>query len=129
MSHHTSDPQCPLCTEKLGLAHPALAHWFDAIKAKFPDAHISWTFRDEAAQNQFFEQHKTRARWPHSAHNKQPAQAMDLFQIRADLVAAWPEPWFRQIADYLDSCDAPMVWGGTWKSIGDGDHFQLRETT
>lgn len=126
MSHHTHDPVCPLCVEKLHDADPALHDIYLQVKAEFPDAHISWTFRDEANQNQFFQDGKTRCRWPNSKHNRKPSRAMDLFQLRPDNVAAWPAPWFRSIADFLTSIGAPIQWGGHWKTIGDGDHYELK---
>lgn len=124
--HHTHDPVCPLCDDKVKQAHPTLQEWWGKIKAQFPDAHLSWTFRGEEDQELFFREGKTRARWPNSKHNAEPSLAMDLFQLRTDNVAGWPKPWFEAISFWLGKQNAPIEWGGTWKTIGDGDHFQLK---
>lgn len=125
--HHTQDEICPLCTQKIAEAHPTLQLWWGKIKAKFPDAHVSWSFRDEANQNTFFQSGKTLARWPHSAHNKEPAQAMDLFQLREDNVASWQRSFFQGIADWLKAQGCPLTWAGDWERFREFDHFQMDE--
>jgi hypothetical protein len=132
MSHHTTDPECPLCAEKLLQAHPDIVAWFkDCIKPKFPDAHISWSFRDKVNQNQCFAEGKSKLSWPMSAHNKSDdqgnpcAMALDLFQLASNNMACWPYQWFKSIIDYSNAEGHTVQWGGNWKSIGDGDHYQL----
>lgn len=126
MSHHTSDPVCPLCEEKLATAHPDLATWFrTAVKPNYPDAHVSWGYRDQADQEAAFQDGKTKLHFPNSAHNKVPARALDLFQINAAGVAAWQPLFFAAISD-RNKLDYPhIIWGGNWKTLGDGDHFEL----
>jgi hypothetical protein len=123
--HHTSDPSCPLCEEKLKTAHPDLVAWFKAaVKPKHPDAHVSWAYRDQAAQEAAFEDGKTNLHFPQSAHNKIPARALDLFEI-VQGQALWPPLFFAAISA-TNKLDYPnIIWGGTFKTLGDGDHFEL----
>lgn len=124
--HHTPESPCPLCSDKLLQAHSTLQQWFPRIKAEFPSAHISWTFRDEATQNLFCEQGKSRVRWPNSKHNVSPSAAMDLFFLSPDQVALWPKALFQKVADWLKEQGAPLIWGGTFSTLFDADHFQLK---
>lgn len=128
MIHHTVDPVavCPLCSEKMATAHPILQDWFERIRAAFPGAHVSWAFRDEETQELFFREGKSRARWPNSRHNRTPAEAIDLFLLGPDNVARWPKPWFLKISEWLIEKRAPIIWGGTFSSISDQDHFSLK---
>jgi hypothetical protein len=130
LSHHTQEPVCPLCEEKLAQAHPVLANWFRTkLKPKHPEAHISWSFRDEANQEEAFKEGKTRCRWPNSQHNKlkdgKPySRALDLFELTKGGVARFQIPWFKAIADELEH-GGPIIWG--YQAVGkwDSDHFQL----
>lgn len=126
MTHHTSDPVCPACEEKLATAHPDLAAWYrTSVKPKYPDAHVSWGYRDQVGQEAAFEDGKTRLHFPNSAHNKVPARALDLFQINAAGSAVWEPRFFASLSD-ANKLDYPhIIWGGNWKTLGDGDHFEL----
>lgn len=126
MSHHTSDPVCPLCEEKLAQVHPDLAAWYRTeVKPRHPDAHVSWGYRDKVSQEAAFEDGKTKLHFPKSAHNKLPARALDLFEINAAGIATWEPRFFSTIAA-RNKIDYPhMIWGGDWKTLGDGDHFEL----
>lgn len=126
MTHHTNDAVCPLCEEKLASAHVYLQTWFrNVVKPKYPDAHVSWAYRDQAAQEAAFADEKTKLHFPHSAHNKIPARAIDLFQINSAGVAFWA-PLFFAALSASNKLDYPqIVWGGTFKTLGDGDHFEL----
>lgn len=127
MSRHTKDPVCPLCQEKMALAHPTLQEWWKKIKAEFPDAHVSWTFRDKEMQELFFEDGRTRCRWPNSKHNRKPAEAMDLFQLRPDGMAAWQRAYFVKIAEWLKAQNCPLQWSGTWTTFREYDHFEIKQ--
>lgn len=132
MSYHHVEgvASCPLCELKLKDAHPLMVGFFrDYVKAKFPQAHISWTFRDEKNQNDCFASGKSKLRWPLSKHNaladgKPCARAIDLFMIVKGQ-ALWPESFFRQVADLCEEEELPIYWGGNWKKFPDGDHFEL----
>lgn len=127
MLHHTSDALCPLCEEKLTLAHPLLTEWYRTVKTKFPEVHVAWSFRDREAQEAAYEDGKTKLHFPYSAHNEEPAAALDLFQIIKEQ-AIWDRKFLYEIHK-LNQNDFPnIVWGGLWKTLGDFDHFELMMT-
>jgi hypothetical protein len=132
MNHHTHDPVCPLCEDKLFTAHDYLKGWFRSLKSRYPNVHVSWAYRGQADQEEFFKEGKTRAHYPHSAHNKtdeagKPCSlALDLFQIDEDGVARFSPLFYAKIADESEKDGALILWGGTFKNIGDRDHFQYK---
>ena len=121
--HHTNLGPCPSCQNKLGMAHSELATWFNCIvKIAYPNAHVSWSYRDQADQEQCFLDGKTRLHFPNSAHNKTPALALDLFQIDDHGEGVWSPKFFSDVKKLTPS---HIVWGGLWKTLGDNDHFEL----
>lgn len=93
--HHTSDPECPLCLDKISKATPVLQDWFKIhVKPNFPRAHISWSYRNETEQEQAFADHKSKLRYPYSAHNKIPALALDIFEIDENGEGLWAPTFF-----------------------------------
>lgn len=122
--HHTPDPICPLCADKLSRAHEDLVSWFMIVKAQFIDAHVSWSYRDEEAQEAAFDDGKTRLHYPNSAHNELPSSALDLFQIIQEQ-AIWDPKFFVDLADFNSKKFPHILWGGRWKTLGDYDHFEL----
>lgn len=136
MLHHTDDPVCQACQEKLETVHASLSSWFlNKIKPKWQNAHVSWGYRDKPSQEQAFADGKTRLHYPDSAHNKcgpdgiPCAMALDLFQIIAGH-AVFDLSWYKEVSQ-IAAVDAPftLFWGSKFKSIGDYDHFELREVT
>lgn len=119
--HHTSDALCALCELKLESAHHELGTWFRDLKSRNPSVHVSWAFRDEASQEQAFTDGKTKLHFPGSAHNKTPAMAVDIFQIDDTGKAIWDPVFCAKVAQESPS----LKWGGSWKSLGDNDHFEL----
>lgn len=129
MTHHTSDAVCPSCAEKLLQAHPYLQSWFKEVKSRYANAHVSWSFRDMTDQNEYLREGKTRLAFPKSAHNvsvqgKPCSMALDLFLIDEDGIAKWPPLWFAKLNSENQTMKEPIFWGGKWKSLGDGDHYQ-----
>lgn len=123
MSHHTSDSLCPACEEKLATVHADLSAWYhSSVKPAHPDCHVSWGYRDQASQESMFEDGATKLHFPDSAHNKIPARAIDLFQITSGGQAIWAPEFFVSVKSLAPS---NIIWGGVWKTIGDGDHFEL----
>ena len=130
MDHHVNGTDCPLCKDKLLQADMKLQIWFlRDVKPHWPSTHISWSYRDEANQEQAFKDGKSRLHFPNSAHNKRDAilltpcaKALDLFQLFAG-EAHFPIQLYQAIADSLDH--GLMRWGGTFKDLGDSDHFEL----
>lgn len=131
-AHHTHDKVCPLCTEKALTAHPYLAAWFGRVKKRYPNVHISWAWRGAEDQEKFFKEGKTRCHFPNSKHNKTKpdgtpcSMALDLFLWDEDGVARFPPLWYARLNAENEADREPIKWGGEFKSIGDGDHFELR---
>jgi len=132
MSHHVNEPhECPACEEKLEECHYLLAYWFEKLKHEFPDAHISWGFRSKEDQDEAFANHKSRLRWPMSKHNvmvkgKASSRAIDLFRLTDDYQAEFNPQWFKEVFEFLEDNEAPIVWGGSWKTFKDLCHFELK---
>ncbi len=129
--HHTSDDVCPLCEHKLTEAHPYLVDWYrNKVKPKFKDAHISWSYRGEADQEQAYIDHKTKCHYPNSPHNhteegKPLSLALDLFQIDENHQALFSPRFYFDINEMNVAESIPLKWGGTFKDLGDADHFQV----
>ena len=124
--HHQNDVNaCPLCEQKLTIAHPYLVNWFRTKKQAYPTLHISWAYRDPADQELAFQDGKTQLHFPNSAHNKVPSLALDLFSLTEDGIAAFPYPLYKKISDENKADRLSLIWGGDFKSIGDSDHFQV----
>lgn len=131
-AHHTHAFVCALCEVKLEQAHSALIYWYPKIKASFPSCHISWCFRDEKTQNEYFELGKTLARWPTSAHNSTfegipYSRALDLFELSFEGRALFRPGFYYQIAQHLKQIEAPIEWSGEWKKFKESNHYQLKE--
>lgn len=132
--HANGTPACAACEAKLKDAHHDLGEWFrDHVKSKYPDAHISWSFRDQANQDQCFSDGKSKLKFPMSAHNKSDdagnpcSMALDLFQLDYNGVARWAFGYFRNIADDAEALGLPIFWGGKWPHLGDSDHYSLKK--
>lgn len=130
MSHHTDDPICPLCSDKLLTAHDYLGSWFAGVKKRYPNVHVSWGFRDAQAQEQAFLDKKTNCHFPKSPHNnmkdgKPYSLALDLFMIDEDGQAKFPPLWYAKLNAENENTGEPLLWGGVWKKLGDSDHYQV----
>lgn len=133
MSKHTNTVSpCPACEDKLKDAHALIADWFrKKVKPAQNAAHISWSYRDQKNQDQCFVDGKSKLKFPMSAHNKSDDQgnpcslALDLFELDYNGMACWAWKFFRDIADRAKKDGDQIKWGGDWKSLGDGDHFEL----
>lgn len=113
------------------MASPKVIEMYRKVKAKYFDAHVSWTFRGERDQELCFATGVSKAHWPDSPHNKmkenQPCSiAMDLFRLNGYGCAEWKEKWFREIAEHLKLEGIALIWGGDFKSLKDYDHFETK---
>ena len=133
-AHHQNGSFCQLCEEKILTLDPRLQPWARHFKQTFPDGHLSWGFRDEENQNRFFDEGKTRARWPNSKHNrmdgsgKPAAQAFDLFRIRPDGVPEWRAEYCMEVWTELQAVSPQglLEWAGNWTGFRELDHIQLK---
>ena len=130
MSKHTHDLVCPSCEEKLLTAHEYIVNWFTHLKRELPTIHVSWAYRNQAEQDQYFGEGKTHARFPNSPHNqcdlsgKPCSRALDLFEIDKNGMAVFDRKIYEAISQKCIQQKDEIIWGGNFKSIGDADHFQ-----
>lgn len=125
--HHTSDPVCALCEDKLALAHPDLGKWFRDLKSRHSDVHVSWSYRDELSQEQAFSDGKSKLHFPQSAHNKAPAMALDIFQLDDQGRAKWDPIFNAKVNEESLSLGYELKWGGAYRTLGDSDHFEITD--
>lgn len=129
MKHERGD--CSRCAAKLSEACNEIVAFFYWVKNNHPEAHVSWTFRDQALQEECYRMGKSKLHWPDSKHNytdkegHPKAEAIDLFVLTNDEKAVWPRPWFEGLWNEVDRKNLPMIWGGHFRKLGDYDHFQL----
>lgn len=119
---------------KLQQCHPDIQRvMLEVIKVK--DFTVIEGYRTKEDQDIRFYQGTSRVKWPNSKHNTFPAKAIDI----------WPWPVPRTASGELDSSSREwntlagivmdkaqelgvnLVWGGTWTSIVDKPHFELKE--
>lgn len=130
MKHENGVEICSRCEDKLREADHALVSFFYWVKANHPEAHVSWSFRDQANQDQCFKAGLSKLQWPYSPHNKMDlmgspcAEAIDLFKLNSLGRAEWPKDWFEQIANEAKTAEMPILWGGHFTHLGDLDHYQ-----
>lgn len=55
--------------------------------------------------------------------------AVDLMVVKENGEATWDWPWYEQLNVQMQAaatrCNVPVVWGGSWLSLKDGDHWEL----
>jgi hypothetical protein len=124
---HLPGAICLECEEKLTQADPELRQWFRNIKPRFPTAHVSWSFRDEADQDHCYALGTSPLKWPESLHNRLPSLAIDLFELQADGSALWQTPYFQRIAADPATKIFGVTWGGTFEKGKDPAHFELEK--
>ena len=128
--HHKEGAECPLCQQKLLSAHESLREWFFEVKNAFLDVHISCAWRGKEDQEAAFHLGLSNAKYGHSKHNHtlngEPySLALDLFQLRNG-VAAYRPRYFAAINDFNARNGYPIRWGGSFRSIRDCVHFELK---
>lgn len=122
---------CEYCAKLLKQAHPELQEWYKKVKNQFKYTHISCAYRNKEDQEKAFESGASKAHFPNSPHNHMVnwvpcALALDLFVIDEDGVTRWPYKFFQSIDSWNKENKEPILWGGTFKKLVDGPHFELR---
>lgn len=125
MSKHEINPQCPKCQEMLYAYEidPVLRQWFEDLQVRQPEVHIAYTYRGKAEQDKFFREGKSKAKFGKSPHNYLPALAIDIFFL-VEGKYYLDMKWLMKIAGELPSS---IQWGGNFKSLKDGPHFERIE--
>lgn len=117
--------------QRLGGVHPRLVEIVKlAIQRTAVDFTVVEGLRTSERQRELVAQGASQTQ--NSLHLKQQdgfGHAVDLVPLVAGAI-----PWndweqFRQLADVVKACAAelgtPVEWGGDWKTLKDGPHFQI----
>jgi peptidoglycan LD-endopeptidase CwlK len=111
----------------LAQINPQLADLMRRVEAQMPDAfEISEGMRDAARQRELVAQGKSQTL--NSRHLT--GNAVDIHVTNPDGSVNWDFEAYRPIADRAKALAAEMglpdfVWGGDWKTLKDGVHFQV----
>ncbi len=132
VKHSNSLPDCPSCDLKLEQANPLFRPYFYSIRTKFPDCHISETFRDQQTQEDKFREGFSKEHWPNSKHNtivngKPESRAFDFFQ-QANGLYKHPPLWIQSVVDYCKSQNMPFRYGADFPTFKDTIHIELLDT-
>ena len=110
----------------LSTCHPDLQRLMNEA-IKHVDFSIICGFRNQADQDKAFAEGKSKLKWPHGNHNKNPSLAVD--------IAPYPIDWnndqrFRDLAVVIKSVaqqlGIPVQWGGDWHGFVDLPHYELK---
>ena len=83
-------------------------------------------YRDEKTQNKYYDEGRSRLKYPYSNHNKYPSRAVDIVPYPID----WDDEFrFYKLATHVYQIASimkiPIRWGGTWRTFKDLPHFEL----
>lgn len=96
----------------------------EAITNSPHDFAITEGVRSPERQRELFAQGKSRTL--QSRHLT--GHAVDIAIIK-DGKAVWDFPLYEDVAEHILAvsklCDVPLVWGGMWRGLRDGPHFEL----
>lgn len=109
-----------------------LAAWKHASRVwteRHPDGPVPFltaTHRGRQDQEVAYASGKSKARYGQSLHNYKPAYAFDVAFVTRRGTLDYDLGLFREFADLLEPFG--LQWGGRWKDLVDGPHFQLPMT-
>jgi len=113
--------------------HPELQRAWEYLRHRWeeenPDGPIvglSATYRGPIDQQAAFDRGASRVTFGQSLHNFEPAYAFDIYFNR-DGVADWTFSLFERFAAMAE--EIGLEWGGRWRTLVDGAHFQLKGAT
>lgn len=134
---HDYEKICPSCEEKLKEAHALLGEWFHEMKEIYSNLHISWSYRDETNQNNYFAQGRSQLKYPYSLHNKTDSEgkpcslALDVFQLVPSVnlhtsdIAVFNRTFYEQLYQESLLNFPKLKWGGKFQTLADFDHFYM----
>ena len=135
--HKNPSGSCTSCENKLCHCDPRIIEFVKNTQANFIDCHIAVGYRDQAEQQTALQTGKSRLPWPKSKHNfieaGQPmSHAVDLFRLGDDDKAHFEAHYYEQIWLFysqnkgaFQGTTLKILWGGTWITFKDLDHFEL----
>ena len=111
---------------RLATCHPDLRRVLEAAILD-TDFAVLCGHRTQEEQESAYAAGHSRARWGQSKHNSQPSRAVDI----APYPIAWDDPGrFRSLAEVIlhhaHVQGVSLRWGGTFRSLVDMPHFELR---
>lgn len=127
MLKHTQGEECEKCNEMLLRARDELRNFFLHFKKQFIMMHVSCVYRDEEDQNAAFLANTSKLKWPKSKHNKLPSEAIDVFEILPNGSGRWDPAFYHKLNEIQLVQGFNLEWGGSWKVLRDGPHFQIRD--
>ena len=132
MRHVNITPESPICHScelKLSQCSYAIQDFWLWICKNYNDMHIAQGFRNETDQHTDFLEGKSKLDWPRSAHNNMQegapfSEAIDIFQLVPDGTASFLISKYQDIHDAATLAGQQIIWGGSWVTFKDYDHFQ-----
>lgn len=109
-------------------AHPHLIKLFREVDRRWPGTFtILDSQRGKAAQEKAFDLGNSRAHFGQSAHNWDPAIALDVVPLPINWTKLEP---FRLLGGRVKKVAAemkiPIQWGGEWTTLRDYPHYELK---
>jgi hypothetical protein len=131
MRVHKEGPECSGCSEKLKQAHPFMREWFFRKKKTYENLHVYRVWSDKEEQDRYFKEGSSKLPWPKSPHNyvrdgRPCSLALDVFLINEDGEARFPPLFYAKLNEENERDREPIRWGGTFKTLRDANHFELR---
>lgn len=125
---------------RLDTCHPLLQELFRDVVKEY-DCSIFEGHRARRRQNQFYQQGKSKVKWPNSKHNVMPSMGVDAGPWLKDKGIPWDEPnQFYVFAGFVLSrakdLGIKIRWGGDWDMdndvndqwFNDLSHYELLST-
>lgn len=111
----------------LATCHPDLQRLFNEV-IKTRDCAVLFGLRGKEEQDMLFAAGKSKLRYPHSKHNKQPSLAVDIVPLPLDWnnIAAF-EDFAKFVKKTAIDLGIEVVHGGDWKGFKDYPHWELKE--
>ena len=120
--------------ERLATAHPDLQKLFNEI-IKNIDCSVTEGHRGKELQNKYFDEGKSKVRFPDGRHNKNPSLAVDVTPYPVDYNDRERQTLFAgYVLGVASQIGLNVRWGGDWNkdfSVADNrfddmPHFELR---
>ena len=116
--------------ERLHTCDPLLIALFERV-IKFRDCSILCGHRNKKDQNAAYKAGNSGLKWPRGRHNTKPSTAVDVIPYPFRQTDWQNMPLFYEFAGFVLGVAATMgieiEWGGHWRTLFDGPHFQLKE--
>ena len=120
--------------KNLASAHPDLQKLFNII-IKTIDCSVTEGHRGEELQNKYFNEGKSKLRYPEGRHNKKPSNTVDVVPYPVDWDDREQMSYFAGfVKGVAYKMGIPIRWGGDWNNnndlkdnnFDDLPHFELR---